>query len=227
MINLKEFQEIVWAHYLEIEQEFCKSISYVSLDKDNFSTFSEKYFTLYQLIGSEIDVVSKELCHLIDSTNSKCDNIHHYCKILSTKLTSLTSEKVWVRTLDQIIVPWDGWTFKVYKDKNNIEKISGVPPKWWTLYNKTKHTRTTTLSSYNKPFYKYANLENVLNSLAALFILDMYIFRELSKNLSGIDTFKSAIKESNIFILEAINSNHCPPMVEDYDFHGVKINFKN
>lgn len=224
MLTIKDFQTIIWTHYIEIENEFLNCTRYVSLDEDNYKTFSEKFFSLYQIIGSEVDVIAKELCFLLGETK-ELNNIHQYCKSIKTSLLNFCSEEVWVKNLDKILVPWKDWTYSINVDKNGVSKTTGTTPKWWTLYNKTKHARTQTLSSYGKPFYKFANLENVLTALSGLFVLNLYVYRELSKTLSDVDCFKYAIPESKLLILDSINKTHSAQIIQDYNFDGVTINF--
>ena len=52
--------------------------------------------------------------------------------------------------------PWDEW--------HNNES-----PSWWRFYNKIKHER--------HQYYEEANLENVLNAMAGLFLLVLHYYR--------------------------------------------------
>ena len=61
-MDSKDFNRLYWKHYLNIEEDFIKTNRYVEVDKRNFQTFSVEYVKLLQLIGSEFDVVSKEIC---------------------------------------------------------------------------------------------------------------------------------------------------------------------
>ena len=56
--------------------------------------------------------------------------------------------------------PWDEWN------------TAGGVPHWWTAYNKTKHERHTE--------YHQANLRNALNAVAGLFVMDLYLYREIA-----------------------------------------------
>jgi hypothetical protein len=60
------------------------------------------------------------------------------------------------------LTPWDEWG-----------KPSGVPF-WWTAYNKIKHNRD---SEYHR-----AALKNVLNSVAGLFVMVLYLYRDKARN---------------------------------------------
>ena len=58
--------------------------------------------------------------------------------------------------------PWDNWT-----------QPQGVP-NWWTAYNKIKHHRHTE--------YHQANLKNVLNAVAGLFVACLYLYHDKAEN---------------------------------------------
>ena len=55
------------------------------------------------------------------------------------------------------LVPWSKWA------SNEI-------PIWWTAYNKVKHHR-------DKQYYR-ANLHNTLNAVAALYIINLYFYKQ-------------------------------------------------
>lgn len=57
--------------------------------------------------------------------------------------------------------PWKNWS-------------DITAPTWWTMYNKVKHHRMENDSTTQRQYYKFANLENVLNALAALYIAEEY-----------------------------------------------------
>jgi hypothetical protein len=59
------------------------------------------------------------------------------------------------------LTPWDEWT-----------KPNGVPF-WWNAYNKIKHHRD---SDYHK-----AALKNALNSVAGLFVMVPYLYKDKAK----------------------------------------------
>ncbi len=172
-MTAKEFFEIYWQYYLLLEKDFLLTKRYLAIDEYNAKAYSTEYSKQYQTIGSEIDVFCKEFCKEIDNTFDG-DKIQHYCKTITDSLPDFTESKIFVKDLSKDICPWKDWFYKVQIDKNGISKISSNNPKWWNLYNKVKHQRTTKLPSYNNiPFYKLANQENIINALGALYVLEM------------------------------------------------------
>ena len=92
---------------------------------------------------SEIEITFKEIIKKIDKRR-KPKNIDDIRKIVLPKFPSLENERVRIRSKKLEFYPWKNW--------------SNQSPKWWKAYNKVKHDRLNN--------YKYANLENVLNSVA-------------------------------------------------------------
>lgn len=178
----KDFFETYWRYYLLLEKDLLSTKRYLEIDEYNGKAYSTEYSKQYQAIGSEIDVFCKELCKEIDN-NFKESKIQHYCKIITDKLVDFTDTKIFVKGWCKEICPWKDWSYKVKVDINQNQKVlSSKNPKWWTLYNKVKHQRTTKLYSYNNiPFYKYANQENVINALGALYILEMACLEIIQK----------------------------------------------
>ena len=74
--------------------------------------------------------------------------------------------------------------------------LSNTIPQWWYAYNKIKHYRIDN--------QEYANMENLIYSLSALFILDMsYLKCSSTEGMKDIPN-----KESNLFICNDINWNY-------------------
>ena len=86
--NTRTFIRQYWNFFETLEDDFIETERYVSLDEDNFDTFSIEYNRLYQSVCSEIDVVAKYLCGV---GNSKANNIVQYCAI-TTHCSKFTSE---------------------------------------------------------------------------------------------------------------------------------------
>ncbi|MBQ3596183.1 MAG: hypothetical protein II988_00015 [Clostridia bacterium] len=172
-MTVKEFFETYWRYYLLLEKDLLSTKRYIEIDEYNGKAYSTEYSKQYQAIGSEIDVFCKEFCKVIDNAFDG-DKIQHYCKTITDNVIDFSTTKIFVKDWSKEICPWEDWNYKVQTNKKGIQKVSSNNPKWWTLYNKVKHQRTTKLSSYNNiPFYKYANQENVIKALGALYILEM------------------------------------------------------
>ena len=165
-------------YYVELENDFFSTESYVTIEEDNFKTFSIKYAKLYLSICSEIDCLLKEICKNLNP-NSTASKINQYYPEINSAFENFKLESVFFKKAKIELVPWKEWD----------ESLS---PKWWTYYNKVKHQRLEKEDETNIPYYKYANLENVFNALAALYIVEQYYmysysYLEEAKEESGLE----------------------------------------
>lgn len=177
--NTKNFIWQYWRFFETLENDFLATERFVSLDEDNYDTFSVEYNRLYQSIGSEIDVIAKLLCNLLG--DHKADKIYDYYKTITSYCGMFTDEQVCINR-SVTIKPWDKW---IIKNMNGKEKLFN--PEWWSLYNKVKHNRQTVCTDnkskwYDKPYYKCATQYNVLSALAGLYILEFYCLLLICKS---------------------------------------------
>lgn len=171
-----EFTNFYWKYYLHLENEFINTTEFVMLDENNFKTFSIEYQKLLLAIGSECEIIFKELCGFDSDDGSK--NINSFkTEIASSNLMGLDNN---VRIMGAV-------TLDVLEPFG--EKWPSETPKWWRKYNNVKHGRSRN--------YKEANLENVLLALASLYLLEEYLHKKLI--LEGEVDFISP--ESNLFAL--------------------------
>jgi hypothetical protein len=105
---------------------------------------------------SEIDVVAKQICQKIDP-GTNASKINEYREVIKPVHTKIPTFEVIVRKHGLTLTPWVNWD----KDKT---------PKWWSSHNKVKHER-----NYH---FKEGNLINALNSVAALYVLVLYLYAD-------------------------------------------------
>lgn len=149
-MNKQEFVNKIWNYYIVLEDEFIDTQKYVELDKNNFSAYSKTYIKLLLSIGSEIDILCKYTCKLLDK-DSNASKMNQYRNELK-HLKSISESQVYCEQINEALCPWDAWT-----DEKS--------PKWWRSYNNVKHDRL------NTNYFRTGNLENVLISLSALYVL--------------------------------------------------------
>ncbi len=102
----KDFLEFCWRQYLLLEKEFNSTTTYVAIDDINRLTYSNAYLKLMLQIGSEIDVVAKEVCFEIDSSKKTC-KINQYKQIILNKYPEFSKVAVYVKRNSNLIIPWD------------------------------------------------------------------------------------------------------------------------
>lgn len=164
-----DFKNVYWRYYLTLEKDVLEIEPYVSFHPNNFNCFSMEFVKIYQAICAEIDGLCKEYCKYINTAfnQEKNKNINCYAKYILTERsefdnnrTKITNQNI--RLTEYIeLTPWERW---------NVNNTPG----WWKTYNQVKHTRSDN--------YQHANLNNVLNSLAALYVLEKYFYADLAKD---------------------------------------------
>lgn len=187
-----KFVHIYWRYYRELENEFLATRQYVDFKEGNFNTYSVEFLKLYQAVCSEIDVIGKAMAAEYNSTFKPNDKRNNICKwwfeiqhkakyndkyedingtgtMLAATCVCLTDE------LD--LTPWNSFETEQYKDKKGALRYrtsnSMDIPKWWSAYNKVKHGRAYASSMTSSELnYTKANLGNVCNAIAGLYILE-------------------------------------------------------
>lgn len=144
-------------YLLAIERDLDQISRFVEFDAKNFECFSIEIARLLLASAAEVDVVCKQICKSI-KPKSKADNIHKYRTEIMAAFPGIPQFQIIISRFGLTLTPWDEWS-----------KPNGVPF-WWTAYNKIKHHRD---SEYHK-----ATLINALNSVAGLFIMVLYLYKD-------------------------------------------------
>ena len=165
-----QFCKYHWDYYLVLEKDFLETERYVSIDlgdnylyvdgnigdKGNSECFSNEFVKQYQAICSEVDVLMKSICKEI-KPDSVANDMKDYTRIILEEWPNIVEQKVSIK--DKELMPFVNWS----KNPNFMS------PDWWTPYNNVKHNRILK--------YREANLKNVINSLAGLYILEQYLVK--------------------------------------------------
>ncbi|MPQ76886.1 hypothetical protein [Hydrogenovibrio sp. JE_KL2] len=149
-------RNIHWDYYISLEQDLENLSRYIEFEKSNFSTHSLELTRLLLTIGSEVDVVAKELCCLFSSKTQCGSRINQYKKILKDNIPDISSISVYSDRYMLRFTPWLNW-----------QNIEAENPSWWKAYNDVKH--------YRGEHFKDANLQNVLEAMSALLIMNIYL----------------------------------------------------
>ncbi|MBO5477777.1 MAG: hypothetical protein J6A15_08510 [Clostridia bacterium] len=174
----EEFLLKVWNYYIILENRFINTFQYVEPNSSNNNTYSKEYNNLLLSIGSEIDIVAKELCKVIESKTSKeveKYKITDYKRIISS-YNNFVQERCNNIITIETITPWDDW--------NSIDS-----PFWWKNYNHLKHDRL------QDSYFKLGNYNNVKYALSALYIICRVLYK--SYNFS-----KEPTPKSNLFKMD-------------------------
>ena len=138
-----------WNYFLALERDMDVVSRYVEFTEPNFSVYSIELAHLLFAAASEVDVVAKLLCQLLEPDSPRA-NINDYKAVLLRGIPDLADTEIIVLRYGLTFKPWSNWS-------------GPTNPDWWRSYNDVKHERD---SNFNQ-----ATLKNSLNSLGALLIL--------------------------------------------------------
>lgn len=160
-MNREEFLKVYWKQYLLLERDLIQTDDYVSIDKDNYNTFSNQYTKLLLTVCSEMDSIAEILCGM--SQKKIPFGIKNKLDVLFEEYPNLKNYRVNTK------YPYD------IKNIAPMVKFSDSLSDWWQAYNDIKHRRMcrNEAGRYN---YTKANLKNVLFAMAALFILNNKLY---------------------------------------------------
>lgn len=187
-VTTTELKKVYWKYYLILERDVLDVESYVSFHPDNYNCFSNEFIKLYQAICSEIDVICKKYCKYIKDTTyvtGEYYDIKDYAKYILTQHPEIVGQNVYIsEQSDCELIPWKEWHFDL-NDHRNGSNSGNVTPTWWKKYNDIKHKRSDK-DADGKCNYQHASLYNVLDSLAALYVLEKYFYADLARNESPL-----------------------------------------
>ena len=181
-MNELESLKIYWQQYMILEKRMINLSDYIAIHPKNSATFSNQFISMHLTICSEIDSVAEEFCKNLNIDEKSRFGINNKINHILNKYDKLKNWSVNTKFPHYRIniVP-----FSKFNDNKSSD--------WWQTYNNIKHKRTEKIGEqYN---YELANLKNVLNALAALYLL-LYKMREENSNCSEIK-FESRLFDIN------------------------------
>jgi hypothetical protein len=145
-----------WSYYLAIENQLADTARFVEFSDQNKETYSIEFARILLAAASEVDVIAKQLCKILDN-NSDAKSIFQYQSFINVHLPNITQEVIRINRYNIILQPWENFA------------LPNLPPTWWTAYNKVKHHRHTN--------FEDANLKNAMHAVGALHILVVYYYK--------------------------------------------------
>lgn len=148
MITQKQ-NNIHWNYFIALENDISFLSRFLEISTQNLSSYSIELGRILFAAASEIDVVAKMYCQILDNS-SIAENIGNYKTIITKRHPEIHAIRVHMPLSGITLTPWNKWR-------------SETQPLWWRAYNKAKYERNE--------YFAEANLKNALNAVAALFIL--------------------------------------------------------
>jgi hypothetical protein len=149
-----------WNYFLAIEKDLENLSRYIEFSNANLGTYSIELTHILLSASSEVDVIMKQLCLLIDSTKTT-NNINEYRDIIQRHLPEFINEEICIDRYGLSYRPWDNW--------NGTQN-----PNWWRSYNNVKHQRNN--------HFNEANLQNTINAVGALLLVVVYYYKYAFSN---------------------------------------------
>lgn len=197
-MNREEFCRLHWRYYLVLERDFLDIERYITFDLgDNYSydnqmitdiansnAFSNELIKQYQTICSEVDVILKSICKELGNNNANSMTV--YTEEVLKKWDLLPNQKVRMNAIE--LQPFLNW-----RSEPNYNS-----PDWWTPYNGVKHERLAN--------FRNANLKNVVNALAGLYILELWFVKFIGDRDKDVDVPDDVSKLFEMVDFETINT---------------------
>ena len=218
------FVKSYWNYYLDLDYQMMVTRKYVDFDEVNFVTYSVEFLKLFQAVCSEIDVVGKMLANEVNSNfkpDDKTNNILKWWYEIQDWYTDWKKKTVNFRQ-QYSLMPWDSFKVEYLANKKDsmYYRVSQADnfkvPTWWTAYNKVKHNRTSIDKETNTQNYVKANLLNLSNAYAALYLLEKNYLDHFGDEYASQTTGISALFESVQPILTIRDDGHLYS-THDYD----------
>ena len=163
-----------WNYFLAIEKDLENLSRYIEFANANLGTYSIELTHLLLSASSEVDVIMKQFCSLIDPAKTT-NNINEYKNVIKPNLTDFINEEICIDRFGLSFKPWENWN-----GEHN--------PEWWRSYNNVKHQRNN--------HFNEANLQNTLNAIGALLLTVTYYYKFAFSAEAGEDVhFKEATRQ--------------------------------
>lgn len=182
--SLEIFKREFMPYYKSLDMQVVETNRYVAIRRENRRAFSLEYSKLLQATCSEIDVFAKAVCDLANPNTKLNDlNISKWGFMLQKEFPQIEECSVSLVGYSDIR-PWANWSYESFEDKRGRIRLrlrrGKTTPSWWKAYTNVKHARTTLQPGSSSNFID-ACQGNVIDALAALFLLERLYLNELGK----------------------------------------------
>jgi hypothetical protein len=167
--RLNTFEDgFFWNNYKSIESDFLRFLEYAPYHKSNLKMYSPKLTGFLLQVGGYVDSAFKEMANYfnfrvygkkkrVKKKEAITDIVDAFCLFEYIYNLSTNNGGHLIATLD-----FGDKELYPFMDFSSSKFIS---PKWWFAYNKVKHEYSL--------HYKRASVDNVLEALAAAFLLNV------------------------------------------------------
>lgn len=169
-----------WQRFLYLETKLKELSNYIQIDQKNFNVFSIEIMTLYLSTCSEIESVYKAISDKVEENY----NFNQF----RANFSSLTDKEL---LLEEVSFRNNSLKFKPFQDIESKNQGQFISLKWWKDHNLIKHNRELNFDN--------ATLENFLNSLSALYLLNLY-FHYIKEDRTSISPIPELFQTNQFFV---------------------------
>jgi len=207
---------LYWSIFKNLESEVLNLAQLIHFDEEQLTVYSVRIADLLIRCAVEIEAISKDLYVKNEGQSNLSDkNGHTRDMYFDTDCLNFLEEK-WKLSTKEVIVANTNMYFsndenKVLTPLRNANKRSDRGSDWKRAYQAVKHDRGNSL--------KKANIKNLIRSLAALYLLNIYYKEHEPILLGKIQKLPDTSFGSHIFSLKAAACI--------FKFPNLKINLNN
>lgn len=155
MMIPKKNTPIHWHYFIALENDISQFSRFLEIAESNFSSYSIELGRILFAAASEVDVIAKKYCQKLENSCA-ADNIGNYKTIITKHHPDFNAIKVHLPRFGLTLTPWNKWR-------------TDTQPLWWRAYTRVKYER--------HEHFAEANLKNALNAVAALYVLQIFLYR--------------------------------------------------
>lgn len=158
--------DLFWQSYIMIEKEVLDISNIILFDDNNLNVYSLKIADLIMRVNVEIEALAKEL-HVANSGPAPANPPHLMYDTDCLKYL----DSIWTLSKKEVDIVYNMAFFTKPENKSfhplrEAHKMGDDGPKWKQAYQALKHDRSNSMGK--------ATLKNLLRSMAALFLLNIY-----------------------------------------------------
>lgn len=206
-LSKKDFLYHHWNYYIMLEKRVVELEEYIAFNEDNKSCYSKQIMNILINVCCEFDVICKLI---IDMDLNDFGKINVYRQAISQDdnyKIAISEELDFIEFSELHLIP--------------LKNFETESPDWWKAYNDLKHNREENFSK--------ATLFNLLNALGALYILEIYFYKNNYQNKENDENIPS--KTSILFTTKELKPNFIHGLdfsiIEEFEFDDEEDGNKN
>ncbi|MFW2103023.1 hypothetical protein [Acinetobacter guillouiae] len=169
-----------WQRFLYLEIKLKELSNYIQIDQKNFNVFSIELMSLYLSTCSEIEAIYKAISNKIGQS--------YNFDMFRTDFSSIADKDL---LLEEVSFRNNSLKFNPFRDIESKKQGQFISIKWWKDHNLIKHNRELN--------FENATLENFLNSMSALYLLNLY-FQYIKESQTSISPIPELFQTNKFYV---------------------------